>query len=67
MYTVFPKPTEISNFTAYVITGKQSHEHGRDASVFRPRINIWQPIWSCAIFVAFILGLGCIWVNRRDF
>jgi len=30
-------------------------------------IDVWGPIWSNLAFVAVMLAIGCIYVERKDF
>jgi hypothetical protein len=33
----------------------------------RVSFDVWKPLWSNIAFVVVILGLGCLYVSRRDF
>jgi hypothetical protein len=70
LYTVFPKPTQISNVTAYLIAEQRTFQRGgRDGDLHARQIplEIWGPIWSNVAFLAVVLCLGCIYTARTDF
>jgi hypothetical protein len=67
LYTVFPKPTQISNVTAYLIAEQRTFQRDGDLRARQIPLEIWGPIWSNLAFLAVVLGLGCIYVSRTDF
>lgn len=69
IYTVFPKPGEMSNVSAYLLTGSESASAGvsNDLQTSRPKLDIWAPIWSNLAFIAVVVGLGCLYTSRKDF
>ncbi|HEX7375979.1 MAG TPA: ABC transporter permease subunit [Pirellulales bacterium] len=69
IYTVFPKPGEMSNVAAYLLTGSESATVGvtNDLQAARPKLDIWMPIWSNLAFIAVVVGLGCFYTSRKDF
>lgn len=70
IYTVFPKPGELDNTVQYLITKKETTDLGLfrgDLSQVRGNLNPWQPVWSSAIFVAIMLGLACLYIERHQF
>jgi hypothetical protein len=72
IYTVFPKPGELDNLVAYLLTEENSMQmDGRtrttDLRADQVVLDIWQPAWSSLIFVAVILSLTCVSIARRDF
>ena len=69
IYTVFPKPGEMDNVVNYLLTGSESVTVGasNDLQTNRPRLDVWGPIWSNLAFIAVVVGLGCVYTQRRDF
>jgi hypothetical protein len=70
LYTIFPKPSEISNVTAYLIAEQRTVPRGGRDGDLRARqipLEIWGPIWSNIAFLAVVLFLGCIYTARTDF
>lgn len=72
LYRIFPKPGEMDNLTQYVLTKQTTvaiggPQNGNDLTAGRIKLNIWQPLWSNLAFVAVMLALGSIYVQRKDF
>jgi hypothetical protein len=69
IYTVFPKPGEMSNVANYLLTGSESASVGgsNDLQTSRQKLDIWGPIWSNLAFIAVVVGLGCLYTARKDF
>lgn len=69
IYTVFPKPGEMGNVAAYLLTGSESATVGTqsDLQASRPKLDIWTPIWSNLAFIAVVVGLGCLYTSYKDF
>ena len=71
MYTLLPKPGELGNVVAYLLTDlNELQELGRnspDLSQHRDKIDVAGPIWSSLAFLAVILSLASIYVWRTDF
>lgn len=68
-YLVFPKPAAINETIQYVVQNPDNKMPTIDnADLDIPRIeqDPWQPIWSNAIFIAVMLGLGCWHLYRQD-
>ena len=70
VYTVFPKPGELGNVVAYVLTDKETASVGPpgQADLREPHVqlNIWGPILSSLAFVGVMLGYTCWYVHRID-
>ena len=69
IYTVFPKPGEMSSVITYLITDQQSFEapdqgQGSDARI---KIDVWTPVVSNAIFVVVMLTLTSLYVTWKNF
>jgi len=56
IYTVFPKPGEFYDTVTYLMTSDDTGD-----------AHPWRPIWSSALFIAFILGLSCWYMHRAEF
>ena len=70
IYTVFPKPGELSNVVSYLLTERETvapNANSEDLSQRRIRINISGPIWSSLAFLVVVLTLTCFYVSRTDF
>jgi hypothetical protein len=74
LYTVFPKPGELNDVVTYLVAGDPielfdqargpREEPNREE---RPPVNIWPPIISNVIFLAVVLTITCVYIERRDF
>ncbi len=72
VYTIFPKPGELDNMVAYLLTDEETSQVGvengpENLQAERIQLNIWQPVWSNLVFLAVILGLTCLYIERKDF
>jgi hypothetical protein len=61
IYTVFPKPGQLDQETLSV------HPRREDLKTSRPKLDIWNPIWSNGAFVAVMLLITSLYVQRKDF
>jgi hypothetical protein len=74
LYTIFPKPSEMNNVVTHLVVGDpiELFEQSRTPRDELPReerlqIDIWQPIISNVIFLAVVLTITCVYIERRDF
>jgi hypothetical protein len=70
VYTVFPKPGELDNTVQYVLTGKRTTDLGvfrGDLSQRREDLHPWRPVASGLAFVAVMLLVACIYIERQEF
>lgn len=70
LYTIFPKPGEMGEMNQYLVSGRQTQSINPqldDLEIEQVKLNIWTPLWSNLAFVAVVLGLGCIYVSRKDY
>lgn len=73
VYTVLPKPGELYRTLLYFLTGKKTEPAGESNNrpssepEFKERLNPWQPVWSGAIFLVVMLGIGCVYMERMEF
>ncbi len=74
LYTIFPKPGELNDVVTYLVAGDPielfdqargpREEPNREE---RPPVKIWPPIISNVIFLAVVLTITCVYIERRDF
>ena len=64
IYTVFPKPGELSDLVRYVVSADDTKAGLLGG---RKKLNVWQPLWSSLAFMVAILALSCVYVSRKDF
>jgi hypothetical protein len=69
LYTIFPKPGQLDNVSAYFLYGKETIEvpGGPDGQGHQEKLDIYTPIWSNLLFLSVMLAIGCWYVSRRDF
>lgn len=70
IYTVFPKPGELQNLVVYLLTEEEAIVVGpnaQDPRAQRVKVNIYGPVWSNLGFLAAVLAISCLYVQRRDF
>ncbi len=70
IYTIFPKPGELSNTVLYVVKGDETTDLGLqsgDLQAERQKLHPWTPVWSSLAFMLVMLGLACLYVERQDF
>ena len=69
LYTVFPKPGELDKTVQYLLSGKEtkSTDRGGDLTAAQQELHPWRPVWSSLAFMAVMLTLGCIYLERQDF
>ncbi len=70
LYTIFPKPSQISNVTAYLIADQRTIARDQTEMDLRARqvpLDLWGPIWSNLAFLVVVLFLGCLYTSRTDF
>jgi ABC-type transport system involved in multi-copper enzyme maturation permease subunit len=69
-YTIFPKPGELDNVIAYVLTDQDTQPTDPsmkgDMRQTRVQLDIYGPIWSSLAFVVVMLGITCIYISRAD-
>jgi hypothetical protein len=70
IYTVFPKPGELSNVVSYLLTEQETvaaNTNSADLSQRRVKVNVYGPVWSSLAFLVVILTATCLYVRRTDF
>jgi hypothetical protein len=70
LYTIFPKPGELDNMVAYLLTEQETAAVSPDAenlSAGQVMLNVKGPVWSSLAFTVVMLGLTCLYVRRADF
>jgi ABC-type transport system involved in multi-copper enzyme maturation permease subunit len=70
LYTVFPKPGQLDQTATYLVTDQETvsaSPRREDLKATRPKLDIWNPVWSNGVFVAVMLLVASIYVQRKDF
>jgi len=70
LYTINPKPAALDTAMSYVLTGNDTQALGlmtNDLKAAQLEIDLWTPIVSNLVFVAFILGFSCWYVSRKEY
>ncbi len=69
LHRVFPKPGEMENLVAWLMTHEQTIQTGNGEGLAGRRtvIDIWPPLWSNLAFLVCILAISCVLISRRDF
>ncbi len=69
LYTVFPKPGELDKTVQYLLSGKETKATDRsgDLTAAQQELHPWRPVWSSLAFMAVMLTLACIYLERQDF
>lgn len=70
LYTIFPKPRMLNRTVQYVLTGKRTTDMGLfqgNLAQQRDDLNPWQPVKSGLAFVAVVLLLACVYIERHEF
>jgi hypothetical protein len=70
IYTVFPKPGELDNMVAYLLTEQETAAVGPDAenlAAAQVKLNVKGPVWSSLAFMLVMLALTCSYIRRADF
>jgi hypothetical protein len=69
LYTVFPKPGELDKTVQYIMTGKQTASTDSRGGLAAAQKNLhpWRPVASSLAFMAVLLALACLFLERQDF
>lgn len=70
LYTVLPKPGELSNVVEYLLTDESTpigDLNSRDLSDKRKSVDVSGPVWSSLAFLIVVLGVACLYVRQADF
>lgn len=67
IYTIFPKPGELGDLMRYLVNETAAQAETDDLSQQRETLNVWQPVWSSMVFITIVLGLGALYIWRKDF
>jgi len=70
IYTVFPKPGELSNVVSYLLTEQETvptNPNSPDLSQRRVKLNVYGPVLSSLAFLVVVLTFTCLYVRRTDF
>lgn len=65
LYVICPKPGEFYRLVSHLTKDSESDEtvERRDAEDRNP----WEPLWNGLIFIAVMLLIGCVYIERQDF
>lgn len=70
LYWANPKPAAVDSIIQYSLTNEDPFSVGRETTeLTRPRgekLDIWQPVWSNALFICVMLFAGCVYLHRQD-
>jgi len=70
LHQILPRPGELNDLVSYVLTDEKSSAAGssmRDLRAKRNPIDVFGIIRNNLAFLAVVLGIGCVYVARRDF
>lgn len=70
IYTILPKPGELSNLVTWLTTDQDSVALDNERTTLqteRVELDLWTPIWSSALFLVVVLAATCFYIGRRDF
>jgi hypothetical protein len=70
VYTVFPKPGELKNTIAYLLTEQETaavDPDSEDLNAAQVKLNVRGPVWSGLAFTIVVLGITCLYMRRADF
>jgi ABC-2 family transporter protein len=74
LYTIFPKPGEMNDVVTYLVVGdpidlfvQNRTPREEQNPEEKPPVDIWPPIISNVIFLAVVLTITCVYIERRDF
>ena len=63
-----PETGGLDSVISYLKTDESSVAlDSNDLGVRRVALRIWGPIWSNLVFLAVVLGLACVYIQRKDF
>ena len=67
LYWMLPKPAELNDTIYYLLTRRESA--GISGDLFAPHeaFDPWTPVWSSLVFVAVVLAVACIYLERSEF
>lgn len=65
--SIVPQTGEISETMTAIITGRKDLEIEAGTEVQREQLNVVRPLATCGAFIAVMLLLGCLYIDRQDF
>ena len=67
-YTLFPKPGEFYKTVQYLLTDQQTVAQDDDTlEAAQQQLHPWSPVWSGGLFVAVVLVICCVYIERQEF
>ena len=72
IYNLAPKPGELGDLVTYLVSGSKSTTGIRtpddlQSRTDRGKLNVWKPLWINLAYLIALLGLCCLYVQRKDF
>ncbi len=70
LYAVCPKPGDLDHLVNYLFTARGAEAtpgNEENLQAERNAPEIWRPVWSNLLFLAVVLGLTCLSIERKDF
>jgi hypothetical protein len=70
LHAVLPKPGELSDTLQFLVSGKLSvakDTRQTDLQTAQKQLDPWNPVWSGALFLLFVLGFGSLYMQRAEF
>ncbi len=71
LHAVLPQPGELNTVTSYLLADKETRmklgANSSDPRGMSVPLDVWGPIRTCLIFMAVVLGIGCVYIHRKDF
>ena len=67
LYWLLPKPGELSHTVYYLLTQRKSAGMSTDLASPQKAIDPWAPVLSSLAFVAVVLAVACVYLERSDF
>ena len=70
LHNVLPKPGELTETLQFVVSGKStvpSDAGQTDLQTARKTLDPWNPVWSGALFLVVVLGIGCVYMQMAEF
>lgn len=70
LYFLLPKPGKLDETVQYFLTGSKTTDLGLQTGDLRAgqaRLNPWLPVWSSGAFIAVLLLIACVYIERQEF
>jgi ABC-type transport system involved in multi-copper enzyme maturation permease subunit len=71
LYTIFPKPSQLSQTVMYALTPRDDAAAGtiriNDGENGPEKLDVWGPVWSNLAFLVVVLAIASVYISRKDF